>query len=777
MEAGNARTVDRRRFQVRGIVQGVGYRPFVFRTAVALGLAGWVRNTAAGVEIEVEGDPAGLATFGDVLRATGPAQSRVDDVREEALAPSGERGFRIRGSDAPAPGTLVPPDVATCDACLRELFDPADRRHRYPFINCTDCGPRYTIIRTMPYDRARTSMAAFEQCPACRAEYEDPASRRFHAEPNACPRCGPRLRLRDADGRDAGDGDPLAAVVARLAAGQIVAIKGLGGYHLAVDARNERAVDRLRRAKQRDRKPFAVMVRDLAQAARLAVVGPAEAEALASPPRPIVLLQKVDGCELAPAVAPRNASIGAMLPYTPLHHLLMADRDGPLVMTSANPHDEPIVAGDDEALLRLAGLADAFLAHDRRIVARADDSVVRVIGGVSRPVRRSRGMAPVPIGLPFAGPPVLAVGADGRNVPVVTRDGQAFAGPHVGELENAASAAFLEEVADHLCRLLGVAPSCVAHDLHPDYVSTAIARRLAAAWAVPCVPVQHHHAHVLSCLAENGRSDAVVGIAIDGTGYGPDGTLWGGEVLRVDGARFARAARLRPLGLPGGEAAIREPWRLAVWALHDAGCADLLPAIRLRWDAVPAPRIDAVDGLCRRGVPARASGLGRLYDAAAALAGTCPVASYDGEAARSVEAAAFGQAGVTPYPLAWDRPADGPIEIDTRPLIRALAGALAAGAPAGDCCARFESAVVDAFATAAAAAARDAGIGCVALSGGAFQNARLATGIAARLEAVGLEVLSHRHVPANDGGIALGQALAALWTGRAGTGAPGRGAA
>ncbi|HOI09992.1 MAG TPA: carbamoyltransferase HypF, partial [Myxococcota bacterium] len=454
MEAGNARTVDRRRFQVRGIVQGVGYRRFVFRTAVALGLAGWVRNTAAGVEIEVEGDPAGLATFGDVLRATGPAQSRVDDVREEALAPSGERGFRIRGSDAPAPGTLVPPDVATCDACLRELFDPADRRHRYPFINCTDCGPRYTIIRTMPYDRARTSMAAFEQCPACRAEYEDPASRRFHAEPNACPRCGPRLRLRDADGRDAGDGDPLAAVVARLAAGQIVAIKGLGGYHLAVDARNERAVDRLRRAKQRDRKPFAVMVRDLAQAARLGVVGPAEAEALASPPRPIVLLQKVDGCELAPAVAPRNASIGAMLPYTPLHHLLMADRDGPLVMTSANPHDEPIVAGDDEALLRLAGLADAFLAHDRRIVARADDSVVRVIGGVSRPVRRSRGMAPVPIGLPFAGPPVLAVGADGRNVPVVTRDGQAFAGPHVGELENAASAAFLEEVADHLCRLL-----------------------------------------------------------------------------------------------------------------------------------------------------------------------------------------------------------------------------------------------------------------------------------------------------------------------------------
>ncbi|BDG01379.1 carbamoyltransferase HypF [Anaeromyxobacter oryzae] len=741
----------RRGIRVRGAVQGVGFRPTVFRLARDAGLAGLVRNDDDGVWIEVEGAPEALEAFPGLLRARAPPLCRIDAVEVAPLAPLGEAGFRVAASATGlAARAAIPSDAATCDECLRELGDPGDRRHRYPFVNCTDCGPRYTIVRDVPYDRARTTMDRFALCPACRAEYEDPGSRRFHAEPNACPACGPRLELR-APGRPAATGDAaVSAAVAVLRGGGVVAVKGLGGYLLATDARDEAAVARLRVAKRRPHRPFAIMARDLAEARAVAEVDEAGAALLASRARPIVLLPARLGAGVAPSVAPGLPELGLMLPPTPLHHLLLADGPRLLVMTSGNVSEEPIARSDAEALERLAPLADAVLLHDREIHARADDSVVRVVDGRPLILRRARGFVPEPVPLLDAAPPLLAVGAELKATVCLARGGEAVLSPHLGDLSNVETHRFFAEVIERLPRLLGVRPEAVAHDLHPDYAST----RWALASGLPRVPVQHHHAHVAACLAEHGRGGPVLGIAFDGTGCGPAGDLWGGEVLAVDLRGFRRLAWLRPIALAGGEAAIRAPWRLACAALLDAGePLDLLARI-------PPPRLAAVCDLLARGVASpRATGAGRWFDAVAALCAVRDEISYEGQAAVELEGvAAPGEAAPYPFALA---PGRAGTEVDLRPMVRALAAELRGGAGAASASARFHETLARAVGAACGRAREETRLGTVALSGGCFQNRRLSERCAALLAGAGFEVLRHGKVPPNDGGIALGQAAIA----------------
>ncbi|AKV03370.1 [NiFe] hydrogenase metallocenter assembly protein HypF [Labilithrix luteola] len=552
--AQNAATTARSRFgiRVRGVVQGVGFRPAVFRIAEALRLVGFVRNDAEGVWIEVEGCPEDVARFPESLRRDAPALSRIDALEISPMPPGADAAFLVVASaGTSSEGAIVPADVATCEACLRELFDVDDRRYRYPFVNCTDCGPRYTIVHELPYDRPKTTMAAFDMCPACRAEYEDPANRRFHAEPNACPACGPRVALVEGGVRTSEGDTAMLRAAALLGAGRILAVKGLGGYQLAVSATSEEGVERLRERKRRPHKPLAVMARDLATVDALADSSPAERRALTSPARPIVLLRMRTEAEarVAKSVAPRLGELGVMLPSTPLHHLLLRDGEPLLVMTSGNVSDEPIAKDDDEALTKLADIADAFLVHDRRIHTRADDSVVRGVAGVVQPVRRARGLVPDSIPLPFEAGGVLAVGAELKSTVCLTRGREAFVSQHIGDLEGLEARAFFEEVVQKLGHLLGTSPSVVAHDLHPDYAST----RWAIASGLRRCVVQHHHAHVASCMAENGRIEQVIGVAFDGTGCGPAGDLWGGEVLLADLGGFERRGHLRPIALAGAK--------------------------------------------------------------------------------------------------------------------------------------------------------------------------------------------------------------------------------
>jgi hydrogenase maturation protein HypF len=750
----------RRRYDVTGLVQGVGFRPFVYRLATQLSLGGHVFNHEAGVTIEVEGEPAAVAGFGARLRRDAPPLSRIDEVRAQDLADTGERRFRIAPSEAHArAATLISPDVAVCDDCLRELFDPADRRHRYPFINCVNCGPRYTIIADLPYDRPKTTMRAFTMCPACQAEYDDPATRRFHAQPNACAACGPRLALEDAEGRPLPDADPVASAVARLRAGAIVAVKGLGGFHLAADATRGEVVAGLRRRKHRDEKPFAVMVRDLAAARAFAEVDEAEARVLTSTERPIVLLRRRAGGPVCDEVAPGNRRVGVMLPYTPLHHLLFAPGGvaGPLVMTSANPSDEPIVRDNAEARARLRGIADAFLVHDREILVRADDSVVHVAAGALRQMRRSRGFVPVPVRLPRGGPPILAVGGELKNTICLTRGREAFLSQHIGDLENAPTAAFLEETIAHLERVLDLRPEVVVHDLHPDYHATRYA--LGRTDLKP-LAVQHHHAHVLACLAEHGRLEPCIGLALDGTGYGLDGTIWGGEVLLVDGTAARRAAHFRALPLPGGEQAIREPWRMALALLDAAGAADRLERLLPRWPhAAPRTAFALRDLLARAHPFPRSSGLGRLFDAVAALVGLRDTASFEGQAAMMLEQVAAWDPAVPPYPIDLVAGAAGaPLVIDPAPTTLALLADLDAGATPARAAARFHATIATTLVEVARRVRAETGVALVALGGGVFQNRILLETTTARLEADGFEVLAPALVPANDGGLALGQA-------------------
>jgi hydrogenase maturation protein HypF len=713
--------LQRRRFLVTGVVQGVGFRPFVHGLATRHVLSGFVLNDGRGVVIEAEGPGEALDAFAVGLRAEAPGLARVEDVAETSLEPCGESGFAIAASapSPPPPGSpaRVPPDVATCDACVRELFDPLDRRYRYPFVNCTACGPRFTIARQVPYDRANTTMAGFEMCAECRREYEDPGDRRFHAEPIACPACGPRLSM------------PLEEAVDMLGSGSILAVKGLGGWHLACDARSESAVSRLRGRKHREEKPFAVMASD---ASALGEVDATEERLLRSMERPIVLLRKATDTALAEAVAPGNPWLGVMLPYTPLHHLLLHDFGGPLVMTSGNRSDEPIAVGDDEASARLGDIADAFLGHDRPIHRRCEDSVVRA----GFPVRRSRGFAPATLPLPIHAPrPIVATGAELKSTFCVAREGQAFPSPHLGDLDSEpAFRAFRSDLRLYLA-MLSVKPEAVAGDMHPDYLST----RWAHEQGLPVVEVQHHHAHAAACLAEHGETGPALALVFDGTGYGTDGTLWGGELLRCDLASFERVAHLEPVPLPGGEAAIREPWRSAAAYLERAG----RPVPFERWDRV------------RQSLAVNAplsSGMGRLFDAVSALLGIRERVTYEGQAAIELEWLAEG-AEAAPYGC---RVEDG--RIAGSDLVAAAYDDLAAGRPGTEIAAAFHEGVAAAAAAACELAKEPR---TVVLSGGSFQNLRLLTSTRRGLEALGFRVLTHRLVPPGDGGISYGQAAVA----------------
>lgn len=752
------------RLVVTGVVQGVGFRPFVYRTAASLGLAGCVRNTPEGVLIEVEGPCDLIEDFVSRLRSDAPALARVEAVHLEWMAPAGQSGFDIEVSRAGAGiSTLIPPDIAVCRSCLREIHDRNDRRYRYPFTVCTECGPRFSIVLGLPYDRSNTTMKAFTMCPACAAEYEDPLTRRFHAEPTCCPRCGPRLWLSDKDGTAQRVKDPILAAARLLRKGKIVAIKGIGGFHLAVDAKNEEAVSRLRRLKQRNSKPFAVMVPDIETIKRIAFVGPEEINILLSPAHPIVLLRRKEVNEIAPSVAPGNRRIGAMLPYSPLHHLLLEQFRGVLVMTSANPHDEPIVRSNDEALTRLSGIADAFVFHDREIKARVDDSVVVYASGKMRMLRRSRGYVPVPLALPHSSIPVLGVGADLKNAFCLTRADEAFVGPYIGDLENAATIAYFDEALLHLCDLLDVRPKLIVHDLHPDYASTRIAKRLANETfsGATLLGLQHHHAHILSCCAEHGLEEAVIGIAADGMGYGLDGTSWGGEVLYVKGLDFRRLGHLHPLPLPGGDLASKEPWRMAVAALVATGNQELIERFAQKW-AVRPDLLAAVARICRSPHCPMTTSTGRLFDAVSALTGLCLINTFEGEAAIALEHACDTAISDRAYNLPV-LTGVSPLVMDSRSLLDAVIKDLLVGVPAQIVSSRFHRALVEGFVSVVLEARRATGIKRVALSGGVFQNVLLLESLVNRLKEEGAEVLVQEKVPTNDGGISLGQVLAGIF--------------
>jgi hydrogenase maturation protein HypF len=704
---------ERRRFRIQGVVQGVGFRPFVFGLARRQGLGGFVLNDGGGVVIEAEGDPTALDGFTELLRDQAPELARIERLSVEQLRPDGQAEFEILASRTAGSSALIPPDVGTCDECLRELFDPADRRYRYPFVNCTRCGPRFTIVRSVPYDRANTTMAGFPMCADCRSEYEDPTDRRFHAEPTCCATCGPRLSM------------PLEEAVGLLREGAIVAVKGLGGYHLACNAESETAVSRLRARKVREDKPFAVLT---AEPDRLALVSSEELTLLRSPARPVVLLRRRADAAIAPSVAPATPWLGLMLPYSPLHHLLAADFGRPLVLTSGNLSDEPIAFEDGEARRRLAGVAAAFLDHDRPIHRRCEDSVVRA----AFPVRRSRGHAPGAVPLPVAAErSLVAAGAALKSTFCVASGRDAFLSPHLGDLDSAAAYRAFGADLELYLEMLGVEPEVVAHDLHPEYLATK--------WALEqdaeLIGIQHHHAHAAACLAEHGEKGPALALVFDGTGFGTDGTLWGGELLRCDLASFERLDSLEPVLLPGGEAAIREPWRIAAAHLERAG----LP---VRW-----PSWERVRESLKLNPP-RSSGMGRLFDAVAAILGVRDTVSYEGQAAIELEHLA-GKAQAEPYPWRFGA---------TEDLVTVCYLELERGRPPEEIAARFHETVAAGAAQACAEAAEPR---TVVLSGGTFQNLRLLDSTSRRLEALGFRVLSHRLVPPNDGGISYGQAAVA----------------
>ncbi|HRT94893.1 MAG TPA: carbamoyltransferase HypF [Planctomycetota bacterium] len=785
--------VARYRVHVRGAVQGVGFRPYVYRLARSLGLSGWVRNDSSGVLIEVEGPREHCDGFVARLAPEAPPVADVAEVRHEAIPivggvptrrdtrdgdvpPTSEAEFIIVKSERlPEALAEIPPDMGLCDDCRRELLDPADRRFRYPFINCTNCGPRFTIAESLPYDRPFTSMKRFTMCADCQREYDDPADRRFHAQPNACWVCGPRLSLLDPGGQPVPCDDPIAAVAHALRDGQIAAIKGLGGFHLACDATNQAAVRALRERKWREKKPFAVMVPDLEAAARLCELTAAEVRLLASWRKPIVLARKRNGHPLADGVAPASQFFGLMLPYTPVHVLLMQHGFVALVMTSANRTDEPIAIGNAEALERLASVADLFLVHDRDIIRRSDDSVMRAFRGQPIVQRRARGEVPraIPVQLPLRAPTaqpltpsasVLALGGDLKNTICLIRKGRAYLSQHIGDLDHADALAFFEETIEHFQSILETRPSLVAHDLHPGYHLTAYARRRNG---VGLVGVQHHHAHAASVLAEHGLEGPVIGVSLDGTGYGTDGKVWGGEFLVATLADFERLAHLAYVPMPGSERAIKEPWRMTLAYLATQASAAIAPQARplchqeLERAGVPLAELAAVQELLDKGVACpETSSMGRLFDGVSALLGICTRVSYEGQAAIELEAAAEAPDGVY-YPFSLDV-TSVPWTISPREVLRSVLDDLRRGTPRGLIAARFHSTIIEVVRAVCGIVRRERGLRTVALSGGCFQNLRLLEGAVAALERDGFDVRYHRLVPTNDGGLSLGQAVVAL---------------
>jgi hydrogenase maturation protein HypF len=751
---------------VRGVVQGVGFRPFVYRLAAEEGIAGFIGNDTGGVTIAIEGPPERLEAFRRRLHAEAPPLSRIDSVTVQNAPPTGETGFRIVASESGGQvSTGIPADAATCPDCLRELLDAKDRRYRYPFLNCTNCGPRFTITRRIPYDRPQTSMARFKMCPACQAEYDDPANRRFHAQPNACAVCGPRVWLVQPGGTEIPYADPVIETIGRLMAGEIVAIKGIGGFHLAVDATNEAAVMRLRERKLRYGKPLAIMVRDLDAARAVCELTGEEEALLETIPRPIVLAAHRAGCGIADSVAPGVPWLGVFLPYAPLQHLLFADlRVKALVMTSANLSEEPIAIDNDEALARLRHIADAFLMHDREILQRCDDSVMALVDGAPQLIRRARGFVPLAVPLPFDSPPLLAVGGHLKNVFALARGRFVYQSQHLGDLENLTGLDFFRESLVHLMHTFEIEPEAMVHDLHPGYLSTSWAKQWARERGLPLIAVQHHHAHIAACMAEHGIEGPVIGLSLDGTGYGSDGCIWGGEVLisRLDG--FERFAHLGYVPMPGGEAAIREPWRMALGCLHAVGFDIESPEVL---DMVGMKLKDAhvLSRMIERGLNAPlTSSCGRLFDAVAAVVLGRGVVDYEAQAAIELEGVAVDEPDTldSGYPLdllGGDWNSRKPARISAVPLWRELWEDLRAGVAKPRIAARFHAGLAAAFVRAAVLARSATGIGQVALSGGCMHNRRLARLLRAGLEEDGIQVFQHRNVSPGDGGLSYGQAV------------------
>jgi hydrogenase maturation protein HypF len=750
--------------EIHGAVQGVGFRPFVYRLAIELSLAGWIINNSRGVFIEVEGEQPALDVFLNRLFTEAPPRAIIHSLNHEQRLPLGYKRFEIRHSDDQGQKTvLILPDIATCPDCLAELRDTNDRRYGYPFTNCTNCGPRFSIIQALPYDRPNTTMRLFRMCSACQQEYDNPLDRRFHAQPNACPDCGPQLELflpthSSADPSE----DIISNCVAALRAGQILALKGLGGFHLVVDALNPEAVARLRQRKHRHDKPLAVMAANLAQAELLVHISPVAARLLTSAEAPILLLPRKNGSPVADNVAPGNPNLGVMLPYTPLHHSLLRAFDGPVVATSGNLTDEPICTDNGEALARLGQIADLFLFHNRPIERHVDDSVVWLVENEPRLLRRARGYAPLPVRLPQRVAPVLAVGAHLKNSIALSVEQQVFISQHIGDLETAEALSAFERVIADFLRLYETTPAAIAHDMHPDYLSTRWAKQDSAALLaslpnaaanVPLVAVQHHHAHLAACLAENGRTDPALGVIWDGTGYGPDNTIWGGEFLLGNAAGFERVGKLRPFRLPGGDAAVKAPRRLALALLWELFGESTLE----RDDLAPIRSFSAAERqllgqMLRRDVNTpHTTSAGRLFDGVAALIGLHPVVNFEGQAAMTLEYIA-DPTETTAYPLPVNS-----ATLDWGPLVTAILQDLGQAVSPGVIAAKFHNALIEAI----LAVASYIGEPVVALSGGCFQNRLLTERAAQRLRQTGFEVLLHRQVPPNDGGVSLGQAAVA----------------
>ena len=760
---------QRIRARVGGTVQGVGFRPYVFRLAANLKLSGFVLNDERGVLLEIEGESATVERFLERLPAEAPPLATVEAVWREEVAPTGELGFRIVASVVGGEAaTLVAPDSATCSECLAELWDSADRRFRYPFINCTNCGPRFTIVRQVPYDRPLTTMSLFEMCERCRAEYEDPSDRRFHAQPNACPDCGPAVRLTDSAGRHVplhGARDPIEAAARALVGGAVIAVKGIGGFHLACLADSEPVVAALRARKHREDKPFAVMVANVESAKALIELDPEETALLQTTARPIVLGLRQEMAAVAPSVAPRSRELGVMLPYSPVHHLLLKDVGGPLVMTSGNRSDEPIAYDDGDALERLAEIADLFLLHNRPIHTRTDDSVARVVavGPKRKPtlLRRSRGYVPARLELPVEARPLLACGAELKNTFCIAKASRAWISHHVGDLKNYETLQSFRDGIEHFERLFAVDVELVAHDLHPNYLSTAYARERSG---VELVAVQHHHAHLAACLAEHGEVGPAIGAIYDGTGYGLDGSVWGGELLFGGLAGFERLGHLWPVRMPGGDQAVRQPWRMAcAWLIESLG-DDCPPLPSILKGRVEQPRWEAVARLACTGLAAPVTtSVGRLFDAVAALSGLAVEVNYEGQAAIELEAiATAGETGRYQLPLIASGKSEGPgLVLDARDAVLAVAHEIAAGVSPPVVAARFHNGLATATAHACKDLALEKGSDTVVLSGGVFQNRRLLEGTAKLLFSEGLRVLTPERLPANDGGIAYGQAAIA----------------
>ena len=753
------------RISVRGVVQGVGFRPFVYQLATRHNLKGWVCNTSGDVKIEVEGERRALDQFLDELVALAPPLARLEDVSVASHAPQGYSGFEIRHSIAEeGKYQLVSPDIATCAPCLGEVLTPGDRRYRYPFTNCTNCGPRFTIIEDIPYDRPNTTMRSFKMCPQCQSEYDDPMDRRFHAQPNACPRCGPSLKLVDGAGNPVPGDDVLAAAAMFLKQGKVLAIKGLGGFLLACDATSDKAVKLLRQRKRRPFKPLAIMVSTLEDVKKHCLVSEKEAELLTSPQCPILLLRWKEGSPVSSSVAPNLKYLGVMLPYTPLHHVLLRETGLPLVMTSGNLSEEPIAKDNDEALRRLKGIPDYFLLHNRDIYSRYDDSVAIVELNKPQIVRRARGYAPYPVHLAFKSKQVLACGAELKNTFCLTRDNYAFVSQHIGDLENLETMEHFEATLELYKKLFRIQPEIVAYDMHPEYLSTKYARSLGDKHKeLKLVPVQHHHAHIVSCMAENGVEDKVIGVSFDGTGYGSDGRIWGGEFLMADYKGFERAGHLEYVPLPGGTVAIERPYRMAIsYLLTLLGKDSLTPDLAFLKE-VSSQELDLIQKQLEKGINSPlTSSCGRLFDAVSALIGTRGKIDYEAQAAIEMEMAAdAGERGSYPFAILEK---DGVNIVRLEALFRAIIQDIENDVSQSRIAMKFHRTMADMVVQMCQRLAQRSGINRVALSGGVFQNRLLLRLMVAALEEAGFEVLTHSKVPTNDGGVSLGQAVIANFT-------------